>query len=186
MWMCIRQWRVCEDAGAHSMFQTGLRFGWQRCCNIHNSLGKCNEVKCHNISHRSASLHFWQPNSAHWRYMCVCVCVFVFIGSIFSICLYFVWERASGQKKKEPGTGEAKQAATVPPVSSSLTFYIWLLTEGERRKLEIVENFNRQCRKRFISTLFLSFSSISFPSFPFLQSFLFLFLPSLPSTLLFH
>lgn len=63
------------EACAHGMFQTGLRFGWQRCCNIHNSLGKCNEVKCHNIPHCSASPQFWQPASAHRCHVCVCVCV---------------------------------------------------------------------------------------------------------------
>lgn len=58
----------CRCVCVHGMFQTGLRFGWQRCCNIHNSLGKCNEVKCHNISHRSASLQFWQPDSSPRRH----------------------------------------------------------------------------------------------------------------------
>lgn len=65
---------------AHSMFQTGLHFCWQRCCNVHNSLGKCNEVKCHNIVHRSASLQFCRPTSLYRCHVCLCLCVFT--GSI--------------------------------------------------------------------------------------------------------
>lgn len=78
------------EACAHGMFQTGLRFGWQRCCNIHNSLGKCNEVKCHNIPHRSASPQFWQPASAHRCRVCVYVCVWIHwlhLECLFRFCV---------------------------------------------------------------------------------------------------
>lgn len=89
-------------------FQTGLRFGWQRCCNIHNSLGKCNEVKCHNIPRRSASPQFWQPASTHRCSVSFCVCVCGFNGSILSICLYFMMDGASGWE------GDKKSQSKLP------------------------------------------------------------------------
>lgn len=47
-----------------------------------NSLGKSNEVKCHNNPRMSARLQFWQPASVHRCHMCVRVHVYVFGSSV--------------------------------------------------------------------------------------------------------
>lgn len=117
LWLCEHVWVCLCMGGLTMLFHTG----WQDCSNIHNSLRKCNEVKCHNISHRRASLHFWQPDSAHQCRMCVCVCV-------FTVCVYILCEMEMlvARKKKYQ----------LPPLSFNPTLFLSLHRKGAVRGMQ--------------------------------------------------
>lgn len=160
MWQCAGCVSgVSVNVCAHSMFQTGLRFGWQHCCNIHNNLGKCNELKCHNISNRSASLHFWQSDSAPQCCVCVFVCVhWLYLQGLFIFCV------GGGQWPRNGSQGQEKPSK-LPQCHQYLTAsrYFCLATEVERRKLEIFRTVkwqNMQNRSKESSSSPFYFSSL--------------------------
>lgn len=128
------------------VFQGG--FGWQHCHNIHNRLGKCNEVKCHNIQHRSASLHFWQQH--------VSLCVLA--DFVYSVCLYSVWEGGSCQEND-----------TSCHQYHIVTCYFYLPSDGAAWRLETWRTLEWQSRQNMSqessSYVCLVFSSSSFFSF---------------------
>lgn len=135
---------VCVSGGGGS--------GWQHCHNIHNSLGKCNEVKCHNIQHRSGSLHFCQQDFTHWH--CdVCLCVHA--DSVFSVCLYSVWEG-----------GSCQESDTSCHQYHIVTCYFYLPSGGEPWGLETWRTSEWQKRQNMSQESSLRISSSSSFSFP--------------------
>lgn len=163
-WMCFE----CVCACAHSTFQMGLRFGWQRRCNIHNRLGECNEVKCHNIPHRSASPQFWQPAYAHRCLVCVCVCTYSMALSWMPVCILFRMEE-KGTEVKTSGTTNITQclflkrekgAKDPPKGQKNVEMSLLLLLPSARFSSPAVISF----RAFFISHFQVSSPSIFSPS----------------------
>lgn len=85
--VCMQPWAlVCAPIVC---FRQVLALVDRSAATFKNSLGKCNEVKCHNNRRSAARLQFWQPASAHRSHACVRACVCVCVE-----CLVFLgWHR---------------------------------------------------------------------------------------------